>query len=332
MSVFWTHPKRDVLLVGCGSLACETARDVSKHAQVVGAFSLKGEAVSPDLAVPRLGPVEALGSYLAMNPVDEVYLAADVGRHFKPLQAVVNVCERLGIPFAVPAHVFRLGRALPQHGGSVSDGYVHYRLTISRPLQDAIKRGMDVVLAGAALVALAPLFLVVAAAIKLTSKGPVFFTQVRVGLRGRYFGMYKFRSMVVDAEKRLADLMAQNEQTGPVFKMKRDPRITSIGRVLRAFSIDELPQLFNILRGEMTIVGPRPPVPSEVSQYEPWQRRRLSVRPGLTCLWQVQGRNSIGFDEWMLLDLQYVDQWSFTKDISLIGQTVPVVVTGRGAS
>jgi len=330
--MFSTRRKRDILLVGCGPLACETARDLGKQAQVVGAFSLKGETVRSDLPVPHLGRSEALGSYLAMNPVDEVYLAADVGRHYKSLQAAVTACECLGIPFAVPAHVFRLGRALPSHQGSVADGYTHYLLTISRPIQDALKRAMDVALAATALVVLSPLLLAAAAAVKLTSKGPVFFKQVRVGLRGRYFEMYKFRSMVVDAEQRLADLMAKNEQTGPVFKMKRDPRITRVGRFLRAFSIDELPQLFNILRGEMTIVGPRPPVPSEVSQYQPWQRRRLSVRPGLTCLWQVQGRNRIGFDEWMLLDLQYVDQWSFSKDVGLIGRTVPVVVTGRGAS
>jgi lipopolysaccharide/colanic/teichoic acid biosynthesis glycosyltransferase len=144
--------------------------------------------------------------------------------------------------------------------------------------------------------------------------------------------MFKFRSMVVDAERRLTALTAQNEQSGPVFKMRHDPRVTPVGRLIRRYSIDELPQLLNVLRGEMSIVGPRPPVPREVAQYQPWQRRRLSVRPGLTCLWQVQGRNEIGFDEWMMLDLQYVDQWSLAKDAALIGRTVPVVVTGKGAS
>ena len=331
MSMF-KRTKRDVLLVGCGPLAHETARDLASRAQVVGAFSLKGEPLSPHLPVPHLGRADALGAYLTMNPVDEVYIAADVRRHFASLQSVVEVCERLGIPFAIPAHVFRLGRALPRDARAMADGYVHYVLTVTRSAQDAFKRVVDVALASAALAALAPLFLGVAAAIKLTSKGPVFFKQVRVGLRGRYFEMYKFRSMVVDAEARLTDLSAMNEQTGPVFKMRKDPRITPIGRLLRAYSIDELPQLFNILLGHMSIVGPRPPVPSEVAQYQPWQRRRLSVRPGLTCLWQVQGRNSIGFDEWMLLDLQYVDQWSFAKDVALIGRTVPVVVSGKGAS
>jgi exopolysaccharide biosynthesis polyprenyl glycosylphosphotransferase len=324
--------QREVIIIGSGTLAFETARDLAKRELVSGAFSLMGESARPDLPVPVLGRVDELASYLAVCPVDEVYIAADVARHNAALQAVIEVCERIGIPFAVPAHVFRLGRALPRDARSVADGYVHYVLTISRPFEDAAKRAVDFALASVAMVALAPLFLVVAAAIKLTSTGPVFFKQVRVCLRGRLFGMYKFRSMVVDAERRLETLMAKNEQTGPVFKMRHDPRITPIGRVLRTFSIDELPQLFNILTGDMAIVGPRPPVPSEVAQYQPWQRRRLSVRPGLTCLWQVKGRNSIGFDEWMLLDLEYVDQWSFAKDAALIGRTVPVVVTGRGSS
>ena len=144
--------------------------------------------------------------------------------------------------------------------------------------------------------------------------------------------MLKFRSMVVDAEQRKSALAAQNEMTGPVFKIKSDPRITPIGRFIRKYSIDELPQLVNVLRGDMTIVGPRPPVPSEVAQYKPWQRRRLSVRPGLTCIWQVSGRNQITFEEWMYLDMRYIDHWTLLEDLRLIFRTVPVVLTGRGAS
>lgn len=324
--------RRDVVIVGAGPLARETARDLARRACVVGAFSIESETPRADLGVPQLGPSSAVEAFLERHPVDEVYLAADVHRHHAALQSVLSVCERLGIPFAVPAHVFRLSRALPRHSHELGDGYVHYTVTVTSPMQDALKRAIDVALSGIALVALAPLFVGVAAAIKLTSPGPVFFSQVRVGLRGRHFNMFKFRSMVVDAEKKLEALRSRNEQTGPVFKMTRDPRITRVGRVLRKYSIDELPQIFNVFRGDMSIVGPRPPVPSEVAQYKPWQRRRLSVRPGLTCFWQVQGRNSIGFEEWMLLDLQYVDQWSLTRDVELIGRTVPVVVTGRGAS
>lgn len=322
----------DVVLIGRGPLARETSRDLAGRARVVGAFTVGDEPQAPGLDVPPLGSLDRLTDFLTTNPVDEVYFATDIHSHHDRLQAAVRECEQLGIPFAVPAHTFRLGRALPVHASATEDGYLHYRLTISRPFEDGLKRAADIALSLAALVALSPLLLATAAAIKLTSPGPVFFTQIRVGLRGRHFPMFKFRSMVVDAERLLETLAARNEQTGPVFKMQHDPRVTRVGRFIRAYSIDELPQLFNILLGHMSIVGPRPPVPREVAQYKPWQRRRLSVRPGLTCLWQVQGRNAIGFDEWMMLDLQYVDQWSLGTDVSLIGKTVPVVVSGRGAS
>ena len=179
---------------------------------------------------------------------------------------------------------------------------------------------------------LAPFLLLVAALIKLTSKGPVFFRQARVGLHGRPFNMFKFRTMVVNAEALKDQLQAKNERAGPVFKIKSDPRVTPAGRFLRKHSIDELPQLINVLRGDMSIVGPRPPVPKEVAQYEAWQQRRLSVRPGLTCIWQVSGRDQISFQEWMYLDMRYIDHWSLAEDLSLILQTVPVVLSGRGAS
>ncbi|MCC7184944.1 MAG: sugar transferase [Acidobacteria bacterium] len=322
----------EIVIVGSGPMAVATAADLAARHHIAGAFTFKREPRAAGLTVPLLGSVDNLGAYLMQNPVDEVYFATDIRHHHDAVQQAVNACERLGIPFAIPAHSFQLNRALPADRRAVADGYLHYVLTVTHPVQDALKRAIDVTLAAVALVMLSPLLLGVAAGIKLTSRGPVFFHQLRVGLRGRYFQMIKFRSMVVDAEARMAALLAQNEQTGPVFKMARDPRITTIGRVIRKYSIDELPQLFNILRGDMSIVGPRPPVPSEVAHYLPWQRRRLSVRPGLTCHWQVQGRNQIGFDEWMYLDMQYVDHSSLRTDLRLVAQTIPVVVTGQGAS
>lgn len=327
-----TRQSSEVLIVGTGPLARATAAALRERHRVAGAFAVPRESPVADLGVTRLGTIDELGAYLMVSPVDEVYFATDIHRHYGPVQEAVHACERLGIPFALPAHTIRLNRALPANRKAVADGYLHYVLTVTRPMQDAIKRALDVTLSGAALLALAPLLLLVALAIKLTSPGPILFRQVRVGLRGRHFHMLKFRSMVVDAEARLAALQANNEQSGPVFKMTHDPRVTRIGRIIRKYSIDELPQLINILRGEMSIVGPRPPVPAEVAHYEPWQRRRLSVRPGLTCHWQVQGRNSIGFDEWMYLDMQYVDQSSISTDLSLVARTIPVVVTGQGAS
>jgi lipopolysaccharide/colanic/teichoic acid biosynthesis glycosyltransferase len=161
----------------------------------------------------------------------------------------------------------------------------------------------------------------------------VLFRQVRVGRHGRQFVMYKFRSMVVDAERQLEKLKHLNEMSGPVFKITRDPRITAVGAFLRRTSLDELPQLFNILKGDMSLVGPRPPIPTEVAQYKPWQRRRLSVKPGLTGLWQVSGRSELSnFDDWMKLDLRYIDQWSLWLDLKIIFRTVPVVLSRSGAS
>lgn len=193
------------------------------------------------------------------------------------------------------------------------------------------KRALDAVAAGLALLLLSPLFALIAAAIKLDSPGPVFYRSSRVGVGGRLFVFYKFRSMVHGAD-RIRDLLQdQNEADGPVFKIARDPRITRVGRVLRRTSLDELPQIWNILKGEMSLVGPRPPIPREVLQYEPWQLRRLAVRPGLTCLWQISGRSEIGFDEWMRLDMEYIDHRSFLLDLKILLRTVPAVMSGKGA-
>ena len=167
--------------------------------------------------------------------------------------------------------------------------------------------------------------------IKWTLPGPVLFNQVRMGLNGRKFNMYKFRSMHQDAENRLGALKSSNEMSGPVFKIANDPRVTPVGRFIRKFSIDELPQLFNVLKGDMSLVGPRPPIYKEVLEYQRWQRRRLSMRPGITCIWQVSGRNDIGFEEWMELDLQYIDNWSFWLDLKLLFKTIPAVLIGKGA-
>jgi lipopolysaccharide/colanic/teichoic acid biosynthesis glycosyltransferase len=182
------------------------------------------------------------------------------------------------------------------------------------------------------LLLLCPLLIVTAIAIKLTSPGPVLFCQERVGLNKRRFWIYKFRTMVPNAEKLMAALEARNEASGPVFKIKNDPRITPIGKFLRRTSIDELPQLLNVLKGDMSLVGPRPlPVRDYIGFKEDWQRRRFSVKPGITCLWQVNGRSQVSFDEWMLLDLQYLDHWSLWLDCKILLQTVPAVVHGSGA-
>jgi exopolysaccharide biosynthesis polyprenyl glycosylphosphotransferase len=336
------EPLDDVLIVGTGALARHTAEDLAARGRrrVIGFLQLHGEPRSCELALRRklgasvrvLGPATDLERILRDTPVGEVYVAADARKHGEQIQTSIKICERLGVPFALPAHCYRLERARPVDPRAIGDGYLHYLAVDVKPHQMALKRLFDIVAAAAALWILGPLFLAVAAAIKLTSRGPVFFKQIRVGLHGRPFNMLKFRSMVVNAEAMKARLAAANEMTGPVFKMKRDPRVTAVGRFIRKYSIDELPQLINVLRGEMSVVGPRPPVPSEVAKYQAWQLRRLSVRPGLTCIWQVSGRNQISFEQWMYLDLRYIDTWTLLQDFQLIARTVPVVVTGRGAS
>jgi exopolysaccharide biosynthesis polyprenyl glycosylphosphotransferase len=329
------RPNANVLVVGIGPLGRLTGRDIQdsgQHLQVIGHLRLQDEALHERLHSPILGTLGDLERVLREHVVNEVYFAATASHHRADLQAAIHTCEKYGIPFALPACGYRLARAKPANADAIHDGYVHYVNVQIKPMQMACKRLFDMASSAAALVLLSPMLVGTAIAVKLTSRGPILFRQERAGLHGRAFHMLKFRSMVVNAEELKAKLMAQNEQSGPVFKMTHDPRITRVGRFIRKYSVDELPQLINVLRGDMSIVGPRPPIPSEVAKYEGWQRRRLSVRPGLTCVWQVSGRNQISFEDWMLLDMRYIDHWSLAQDFGLILKTVPVVLTGRGAS
>jgi lipopolysaccharide/colanic/teichoic acid biosynthesis glycosyltransferase len=193
------------------------------------------------------------------------------------------------------------------------------------------KRLLDVVLAAAGMVVALPLLAAAAVAIKLDSPGPVFHRATRVGRNGRRFTFLKLRSMRQDAEELRGLLLHRNITQGPTFKLHDDPRVTRVGRLLRKTSLDELPQLFHVLRGEMSLVGPRPPFPEEVEHYETWMRRRLEVRPGLTCLWQIRGRSDLAFDEWMRLDVEYVERHSFAFDLQILVLTIPAVLSGRGA-
>ena len=196
---------------------------------------------------------------------------------------------------------------------------------------EAIKRLIDIICSFVGILVLSPLFIIIAIIVKFTSKGPVFFSQKRVGRNGKEFDMYKFRSMVVNAEELKEKLAAQNEMSGPMFKMKDDPRVTKVGKFIRKTSIDELPQLWNILKGDMSLVGPRPSLPKEVAQFEDWMYKRLEVKPGLTCYWQVSGRNNIDFEDWMKLDVKYVKERNLWIDIKLIFKTVGVLFGDKNA-
>jgi exopolysaccharide biosynthesis polyprenyl glycosylphosphotransferase len=329
-------PPEQVLVVGTeisGRSIAAMIEGLDRRRFIVGFLTWREGGTDGSLPAPVLGSWGRLEAALRQYPIAEVYLAGNPIEDGDAMQACIETCEIFGVPFALPAIGFRLTRGRPtSKGARPRDGYVHFLNVEYKPVQMALKRLFDIVVSAFALWALSPLFLLNAMVIKLTSAGPVFFKQERMGHHARTFSMLKFRSMVLNAEERKQDFLGANEQAGPVFKMTRDPRVTPVGRFMRKYSIDELPQLVNVLRGDMSIVGPRPPLPSEVAQYESWQCRRLSVRPGLTCLWQVSGRNRVGFIDWMRLDMYYIDHWSLRQDLNLIVKTVPVVLTGRGAS
>ena len=281
--------------------------------------------------VPHLGAVDSLRSVLSQNPIDEVLITLPIKSFYDQIGECLQVCHDAGVPVSLSTDFFGLNALQP---GLLSWGGDAVRLNYARSRHPrwklALKRAMDIcgALAGLAIFGLP--MAIAAVLIKLTSDGPVFFAQERAGLHHKPFKVLKFRTMVVDAEKIRLQIEHLNEQDGPVFKIKHDPRITGVGRFLRKYSLDELPQLFNVLVGDMSLVGPRPPIPSEVSQYEWWQRRRLSAKPGLTCFWQVSARNTVEFEEWMRLDLDYIDNWSLWLDVKLVFQTIPVMIRGSG--
>jgi exopolysaccharide biosynthesis polyprenyl glycosylphosphotransferase len=274
-----------------------------------------------------------LPEFLRRNVVDEVAtylpLRSFYGRSF----AAAALCEQHGIIMRFDGDIFGLKKARSTPEEFDGDHHVATHTGVSEWLPLLVKRMSDIVFSFLLLLLLAPVFVIVALLIKLSSDGPIFFRQERMGLNKRKFPILKFRTMVPNAEKMLAELEEQNEVSGPVFKIRKDPRITPIGKVLRRTSIDELPQLINVLRGDMSLVGPRPlPVRDYEGFNEDWQRRRFSVLPGITCLWQVSGRSSIPFEQWMKMDLQYMDEWSLWLDIKILAQTVSAVLKGSGAA
>jgi exopolysaccharide biosynthesis polyprenyl glycosylphosphotransferase len=279
---------------------------------------------------PTLGSLSDLGGILEAEVLDEVIFA--VARdQFELIEPAIAICQEQGVEVRISLDMLRFGPSSMRLTLLNDLPMVVFSRAPSDTLALTAKRLFDVLVSGLALLLTAPVFAALAVAIKLDSPGPVFFRQRRVGRNGRSFDMVKFRSMHRDAESRLEALKALNEMSGPVFKMREDPRVTRIGRFLRRTSLDEFPQFWNVLMGDMSIVGPRPPLPAEVAQYKRWQRRRLSVKPGITCVWQISGRNNIDFDRWMELDLEYIDTWSLKNDLLIFLRTIPAVLGSRGA-
>lgn len=324
---------RQVVIAGTGPAALEIAESIDSHRywglRVLGFVSIDGSP-SPS-ATPILGSQEDLPRLAEERVIDQVVFAA-ARQRFDDLEDLVLQLEELGIATCFALNLFPNTRAKAHLADMGGTPVVTFSTGPTNQLHLVLKRLIDLAVSAVALVALSPLIILIALLVKVSSAGPVLFRQERCGLNGRRFTLLKFRTMVVGAETQQAKLRGLNEMGGPVFKLAQDPRVTSIGRVLRKFSLDELPQLWNVLTGDMSLVGPRPPVPEEVVQYERWQRRRLSMRPGLTCLWQVSGRNTVDFDRWMELDLEYIDSWSPRLDVKILLKTIPAVLSGRGAS
>jgi exopolysaccharide biosynthesis polyprenyl glycosylphosphotransferase len=326
-----------VLIVGPAARARNFASSVERYKHwgltVEGLVFLDSEdAVAESSSWPVLGTLKDVPRLLKESVVDEVvFLASEASLKHTPL--LLSMCEFEGVRLRVVAEFFPTRRAARLSLALLDSIPL---ITFSHSPDEAFfmvaKRGLDLLGSLVALLLSAPVMLAAAAAIKLSSAGPVFYTQERCGLRGRRFRLVKFRSMVANAEQRIDELRQLNEMDGPAFKIKNDPRITPVGRWLRRTSIDELPQLFNVVLGHMSLVGPRPPLPSEVREYDDWHRRRLSVKPGITCLWQISGRNEVGFHRWMELDLEYIDNCSLWMDVKILARTIPAVLSGRGAS
>ena len=327
-----------VMVVGTGERALRIGRLLEESAvygvRLRGFLNEQTGAAPGEIALGAVHPVRPIGelpSILRQHVVDEVVFAVG-SESLADLEEIFLLCDEEGVRTRVAVDFF------PHVNSTVSlDRFGTIPLlTFSAAPYDEIrllvKRSTDVVIAAAGLVVLAPLMALTALVIRLTSPGPAIFRQVRCGLNGRRFLFYKFRSMVENAEDLKPSLAHLNARDEVVFKIPHDPRLTAVGRYLRKFSIDEWPQLWNVLRGDMSLVGPRPAVPSEVDQYQRWQRRRLRMRPGLTCLWAICGRDQVDFETWMKMDMQYIDNWSLALDWKILLRTIPRVLTGHGAN
>ena len=309
---------RHVAVVGNINSAHEFARTIKRHdvwgLKLIGVFNR-----------------DQVRELLEDGGVDELIIVVD-RESLNEYTDTFLLCEELGVTARVVLNFFPHSIARMELHEFDGLPLLSFSTTPTNEAVMFVRRILDIILASGMLLIFGPLLMLpTAILIKLTSPGPVLFRQKRCGLNGRVFTMYKFRSMVDHAEQLRVELEAFNEMDGPVFKSSRDPRITLIGKIIRRRSIDELPQLFNVLQGHMSLVGPRPPLPQEVARYQRWQRRRLSMKPGMTCLWQISGRNEVSFEDWMKLDLTYIDNWSLLLDLKILLKTVPVVLLGRGA-
>jgi exopolysaccharide biosynthesis polyprenyl glycosylphosphotransferase len=329
---------RYMLTVGTNPRAVEFARKIEKKSELgyhlIGFVDEEWAGISEfeKTGFALVSNFSELPVYLRDHVVDEVVISLPMKSFYDETSRIIALCEEQGVIVRFLSDIFnvKLGKveAVQLEGNSM--------ITVSTGAMKGfpilVKRVMDFIASLILLTILAPFFFIIVLLIKLTSPGTAFFVQERIGLNKRRFRLYKFRTMVSSAEKKLAELEDLNEVSGPVFKIKNDPRITRVGKFLRETSIDELPQLFNVLKGDMSLVGPRPlPVRDYNGFDEDWHRRRFSVRPGITCLWQINGRSNVSFDHWMKLDMEYIDKWNLILDLKILLKTIPAVIHGSGA-
>jgi len=328
---------KSLLIIGGGARSEELIKTICRKSelgyQILGYLDSTPSFSQRELAgVPWVGNFEDLRQIIDRQVVDEVAIALPIKSHYLQIKTAIAHLEEQGVVVHLLSDFFthQLARIEPQDFQGMPLLSLHSAPAVC--WRTEVKRMIDVLGAVSLLIISAPLLAAIAILIRLDSRGPVFFTQERVGYNKRRFRMIKFRTMVVDAEARLKEIEHLNEKEGPIFKIRQDPRITRVGRILRKFSLDELPQLLNVLLGDMSLVGPRPLSTRDASKLEEsWQKRRFSVRPGMTCLWQISGRSNLSFEEWVALDLKYIDSWSLQLDWLILLKTIPAVLTARGA-
>lgn len=322
------------IIVGTDSWAQALAKSLESdpHARVkvIGFLKVSPTETPASENMNILGTVGELASILDKGGIDDVFFATSFSNSLE-MANQLSICEEVGIKAHVLCNMYKptIAKIIPQQIGEFP--ILTFTTTPTKVGALLLKYALDRLIALILIILLSPLFLAIAIAIKLTSNGPVIFKQVRSGLNARPFTMYKFRTMVENAEQLKEKLLPLNEMNGPVFKITDDPRVTKLGAFLRKSSLDELPQLFNVLKGDMSLVGPRPLPVEEVEKFDRWQRRRQSLKPGMTCIWQISGRNEIDFEQWMRMDLQYIDNWSLWLDLIILLKTIPAVISGKGA-
>jgi exopolysaccharide biosynthesis polyprenyl glycosylphosphotransferase len=326
--------ERRLLVVGSGRLGKMIMQHIAASPNlgysIVGFLHDMQESPGDFGRFTMLGTLDDLALVIRTFQVDEVIIALPSELHEQTIRSV-RLCEKLGASFMLVPELYELNLSRVDMVAIEGIPLLGIRQKQINPIQRAIMRATDIAGAILALVLGSPLWLCFALLVKWTSPGEIVLRQTRVGIDGRRFTCYKYRSMYKNAEQMQATLMGQNEAQGPIFKMKDDPRVTAIGKFLRRTSLDEIPQLFNVLKGDMSLVGPRPPLPREVAQYEEWQKGRLTVKPGMTGLWQVRGRSNLSFDEGVLMDLYYIENWSLRLYFQILLRTVPAVLFSRGA-